>query len=373
MLPSEYLKPILSTLRGLVLHFGVTVVLCTATQPAFRGKIGSPPAQFEGLGDVIEIIDDPIALSDAFHRVDLVTPTVESPKSSWEELAGALRQHEQVLCIVNSRPDCRELHALMPAGTIHLSGFMCAEERSGIISGIKSKLRAGEPVRVVSTQLVEAGVDLDFPVVYRAMAGFDSLAQAAGRCNREGKLNALGRMGKVVVFEPPRPAPAGLLRKGEDAGREILRTKEIYSLSADLFESYFQLFYSRVNGFDRPRFHDGLVSDARSFHFQFRTFAEQFHLIDDMEQKGVIIWYRNQRADSQKMIEQLRSGGPDRWIIRKLQRFIVNVPKRCHDQLERDGLIENLHGYSVQAFPGLYRPGLGLLCDVRWDPEVFVQ
>ena len=374
MLPPEYLKPILSALRGLVLHFGVTVVLCTATQPAFRGKIGSAPAQFEGLGDVVEIIDDPIALSDAFHRVKLAIPAVGSPMSSWEELAVALRKHEQVLCIVNSRKDCRELHALMPEGTIHLSGFMCAEERSELISRIKHKLRNGDPVRVVSTQLVEAGVDLDFPVVFRATAGLDSLAQAAGRCNREGRLNALGRMGEVVVFEPPHAAPVGLLRKGQDAGREILRTKEVRVLTPDLFEDYFSLFYSRVNGFDRPQFHDRLVVDAREFHFQFRTFAQTFHLIDGLEQVGVVIWFKGQHVDSQKLIELLRLRGPDRWLMRKLQRFIVNVPKRCHDQLEREGLIESIHGYSVQACPGLYRPGLGLLCDdVQWDPEVFIQ
>jgi CRISPR-associated endonuclease/helicase Cas3 len=374
MLPPEYLKSILSTLRGLVLHFGVTVLLCTATQPAFRGKIGSPPSQFEGLSDVREVVDDPIALFSAFHRVDLVTPTFEAPKSTWEEVARALSQYEQVLCIVNSRRDCRELHALMPPDTVHLSGLMCPEERSDLVSEIKTTLKCGGPVRVVSTQLVEAGVDIDFPVVYRAVAGFDSLAQAAGRCNREGKLNALGHRGQVIVFEPPRAAPAGLLRKGQDAGREILRTNQVRKLTPDLFENYFRLFYSRVNSFDRPNYDDRLVRDARQFHFQFRTFAQEFHLIDDLEQTGIIVWFRNKNSDSQDLIEQLRLRGPDRWLMRKLQRFVVNVPKRCRDQLERDGLIEVLHGYSVQACPGFYRPGLGLLCDdVRWDPEDLIQ
>jgi CRISPR-associated endonuclease/helicase Cas3 len=262
----------------------------------------------------------------------------------------------------------------MPPETVHLSGLMCAEERSDLISKIKRSLQGGDPVRVVSTQLVEAGVDIDFPVVYRAVTGFDSLAQAAGRCNREGKLNALGRRGQVIVFEPPHAAPAGLLRKGQDAGREILRTREIQSLKPDLFEAYFQLFYSRVNDFDRPRFHDRLVTDAHEFHFQFRSFAQTFHLIDDLEQVGIIVWYRNEHADSQTLIERLRSRGPDRWLIRKLQRFIVNVPKWCRDKLDQDGLIETLHGYSVQSCPGLYRPGLGLLCDdVRWDPEGLIQ
>lgn len=369
MLPPEYLKPILSTLRGLVAHFGVTVVLCTATQPAFKGKIGAPPAQFDGLNDMREITDAHIGLSDAFHRVDLVTPAADSTRCTWDELARALKQHDQVLCIVNSRRDCRDLHRLMPPETIHLSGLMCAEERSDLISKIKKSLQCDERVRVVSTQLVEAGVDIDFPVVYRAVAGFDSLAQAAGRCNREGKLNALGRRGQVVVFEPPRAAPAGLLRKGQDAGREILRTRDVRSLTPDLFEEYFQLFYSRVNRFDRAGFHERLVRDARRFHFQFRTFAQEFRLIDDLEQTGIIIWFRNERSDSQELIRLLRSGGPDRWLMRKLQRFVVNVPRRYRDQLEREALIEIVHGYNVQACPTLYRPGLGLVWDAAaWDP-----
>ena len=192
MLPPEYLKSILSVLRGLVNHFGVTVVLCTATQPALAGTIGSPPIQFNGLTNVIEILDDPVTMADRFERVEITLPPSKGEKRTWEEIAAELRQYAQVLCIVNSRRDCRELHALMPAGAIHLSALMCAEERSGIIAGIKSRLKNDEPVRVISTQLVEAGVDIDFPIVYRALAGFDSLAQAAGRCNREGKPNSMG-------------------------------------------------------------------------------------------------------------------------------------------------------------------------------------
>lgn len=373
MLPPEYLKPILSTLQGLVTHFGVTVVLCTATQPALVGTIGSPPSQFEGLTGVTEILDDPLAMAQTFERVEITIPSSEGKKPTWEDIAAELRQYDQVLCIVNSRRDCRELHALMPPGTIHLSALMCAEERSGIIAEIKARLPIGDPIRTVSTQLVEAGVDIDFPVVYRSLAGFDSLAQAAGRCNREGRLNVSGRLGKVVIFEPPRSAPVGLLRKGQDAGREILRTKRPKNLSPDLFDDYFRLFYGRISDFDHPRFHGRLVTDARAFRFQFRTFAEAFHLIGDAEQKDIIVWFKNKRIDSQYLIELLRSKGPKRWIMRKLQRFIVNVPKTLYDSLERQSIIEVIHGFGVQNAPGLYRAGLGLLADAStWDPEGFM-
>jgi CRISPR-associated endonuclease/helicase Cas3 len=373
MLPPEYLKPILSVLQGLVNNFGVTLVLCTSTQPAISGKIGAPPAQFKGLENVIEILDDPVKIAAPFERVEIIKSPLDTIKIAWEDISAKLQEHDQVLCVVNSRRDCRELHALMPLGTIHLSALMCAEERSKLIGRIKKELLHDNPIRVISTQLVEAGVDIDFPVVYRAMAGVDSLAQAAGRCNREGKLNLINKLGKFVIFEPPHLAPPGLLRKGQDAGREILRIKKPKNLAPAIFNDYFDLFYSRVNNFDTTLFNSRMVTDARSFQFQFRTFAEKFHLIDDVEQKGVIVWFKSEHVDSQDLIELLQNKGPERWLLRKLQRFIVNIPVRIYEKLVEQAVIEEIHGFGVQNAPGLYREGLGLLADFSaWSPEGFI-
>lgn len=362
MLPPEYLKPILSVLRGLVEHFGVTVVLMTATQPALEGKIGSAPNEFEGLTHITHIIDDPDLLAKDFQRVE-ITPPVLDKRSEWEDIAVELQKHEQVLCIVNTRSDCRKLHGLMPIGTIHLSAFMCGEERSEVISNIKAKLRNGEPIRVISTQLVEAGVDIDFPVVYRALAGLDSIAQAAGRCNRENKLIEQGKLGKVIVFNPPKPSPVGMLRKGEDACKTILRTQSALELTPTLFKEYFQHFYVSLNGFDIPRFHERLVKEADEFKFQFRTLAQNFQMIDDTAQRSILVWYKNEktRVDSQKLIEKLRFVGPSRELSRKLQRFIVNVPVHMFNRIQENNYIEEIHGYWIQSDPVLYKPGLGLL------------
>lgn len=368
MLPPEYLKPILSVLRGLVEHFRVTVVLMTATLPSLVGKIGSDSNSFEGLTNVTYIIENPDTLTKDFKRVELKMPTDFSVCTEWDALAEELIRYSQVLCIVNTRNDCRKLHSLMPEGTIHLSAFMCGEERSGIISEIKQKLRNIQPVRVISTQLVEAGVDIDFPVVYRALAGLDSIAQASGRCNRENKLAAEGKLGKVVVFNPPKAAPIGLLRKGEDACKSILRTNDVKELTPEIFTKYFQHFFPNLNDFDKPRFYERLVKEADEFKFQFRTLARDFKLIDDV-QKSIVVFYENKKTgiNSEKLINELRYKGPSKQLGRKLQRFIVNVPIQCFNRLLQMEYIEELYGYWVQKDPVIYKPGLGILCsDNDW-------
>lgn len=377
MLPPEYLMPILSVLRGLVDHFGVTIVLCTATQPVFEGKIGSEGTFFEGLNNVIPIIDQELSID--FRRVNIKTPEDLNARCEWNDLAKELLQYPQVLCIVNKKQDCRELHALMPEGTIHLSANMCGEERSETISGIKSKLQHAEPVRVISTQLVEAGVDIDFPIVYRALAGMDSIAQAAGRCNREGKLSKEGRLGSVVVFNPPKSAPVGLLRKGEDAGKSIIRTHKEIELTQELFRKYFLTFYASVNDFDKPKFKERLIKEAGEFKFQFRTFDKHFNLIDDGVQKGIFVWYRSVKTDSRTLIKELKTHGPNRRLLRKLQRFTVNVSYNLDDpsrsvyhKLLEHGFIEEIHGYAVQCRKELYRPGIGIEIDPSIAPEDWI-
>jgi len=362
MLPPEYLKPIVSVLRGLVEHFGVTVVLMTATQPALEGCIGSAPNAFEGIWDITHIVDDPESLAKDFRRVKITPPDL-NVRAEWSGLATELRNHEQVLCIVNTRSDCRKLHAIMPEGTVHLSAFMCGEERSEVISEVKARLRDGDPIRVISTQLVEAGVDIDFPVVYRALAGLDSIAQAAGRCNRENKLAKEGKLGKVIVFNPPKSTPVGTLRKGEDACKTILRTKSALELTPTLFTEYFRHFYTSLNGFDKPRFHERLVKEAAEFKFQFRTLAQDFHMIDDAAQRSIIVWYKNEKTgiDSLELIDELRYRGPSRDRIRRLQRFLVNVPVQMFNRIQQNNYIEELNGYWVQKDESLYKPGLGLL------------
>jgi CRISPR-associated endonuclease/helicase Cas3 len=221
--------------------------------------------------------------------------------------------------------------------------------------------------------LVEAGVDIDFPVVYRALGGLDSIAQAAGRCNREGKLEAQGKKGKVVVFMPPSPAPPGLLRKGEEASLEMLRQGMFSDIEPELFKEYFRIFYGKVIDFDQPRFEDRLVKEAREFKFQFRTLAHHFNLIDNSRQESIIVEYDGARQGSTNLIKELRYKGASRTLLRRLQRFTVSVPRYLFLELFIKEMIEEVSGFYVQVSPALYRKGLGLLPDEsQWSEEVLL-
>uniref|UniRef100_A0A7V2ZH97 CRISPR-associated helicase Cas3 n=1 Tax=Ignavibacterium album TaxID=591197 RepID=A0A7V2ZH97_9BACT len=359
MIPTHYLKPILSVLKGLVNNFGVTVLSMSATQPALTGKIGSAPNIIDGLENVTEIIDEPDELSKNFKRVNFIIPQDFNKSETWDEIAEKLQQHDQVLCIVNKRDDCRALHKLMPEGTIHLSGYMCGEERSEVISHIKTKLKNNEQIRVISTQLVEAGVDIDFPVVYRALTGLDSIAQAAGRCNRENKI---AEGGKVYVFIPPAPSPQGFLRKSEDAGKAILRNFKGTEFTPSLYSEYFNYLYSGLlSSFGEKDYHDHLIKDANNFEFQFKEYAEKFNMIDDKKQMSIIVRYKN----STVLIDQLKFAGASKELLRKLQRYIVNVPIYTFNKIREANYIEEINGYWVQSDENLYKPGLGLMVNEK--------
>ena len=281
LLPPEFLAPILHVIQDLSQNYKVSFVLSTATQPAF-----SPRPKFSGLRGVQELMDDPDGLYADLKRVEAELPRDFNAPRTWESIAEELQQYDSVLCIVNSRTDCRALHALMPRDTIHLSALMCGQHRSEVIADIKQRLKDGIPTRVISTQLVEAGVDIDFPVVYRALAGLDAVAQAAGRCNREGMLPG---MGKVVVFVPPKPAVPGLLRKAQQSGQEIMRLTEGDPLTRERFEAYFRHYYASLNSLDEENI-IGLLDmhnrvEARRAEFSFRTAADKFQLIKGSSQK----------------------------------------------------------------------------------------
>lgn len=344
LLPPELLYPCVEALNRLVSDYKVTVVLSTATQPALP-NLCQPPH---------EITPEPKKLYMQLKRTEIVFPKNMNEPCDWPTLSAELTQHEQVLCIVNTRKDCYELWQEMPKGTIHLSALMCGAHRSKVISEIKDKLLSGEPCRVVSTQLVEAGVDMDFPVAYRALAGLDSINQAAGRCNREGKSSTRG---KVNVFIAPKPAPVGLLRKGGDTTKGLVCLPDFAPDAPATFTHYFEKYYASVNDNGENWWRDNLVRDVNpDGNVQFRTAGNEFRMIKDYS-TAVIVRY----ADNDAQIKKLRFAGPGRDVMRALQRYTVTVPQAIAKRLKDAGRLEELHeGILVQADSLLYDSHVGL-------------
>lgn len=339
LLPPKWLVPCVDAMNRLTADYGATIILTTATQPVLPGIQRSH-----------EIVPDKERLFASLRRVRIEMPADLRLPRSWDEVAHDLSQHEQVLCIVNTRRDCRDLHDLMPDGTIHLSALMCGAHRSHIIAKLKAALKLDQPVRVISTQLVEAGVDIDFPVVYRALAGLDSISQAAGRCNREGKLELPG---VVRVFIPPKEPPIGMMRKGADTTRE-LALPDFDPQSPQAFDRYFGLYYSKVNDLGKDWLKTKL---QQATELQFRKAAEEFHFIDDRASRAVIVRYE----ESEKWIEKLRFAGPTREIMRRLQRYTVNVSTQIADRMLSAGKLERLEcDILVQSMPNLYNEKMGL-------------
>jgi CRISPR-associated endonuclease/helicase Cas3 len=345
--------------------------VCTATQPVFEKQ--KEFRNFPGLpdGSIREIIQDISGLYKKLERVNVDVAQDLSVSVEWKDLAGELAEYEQVLCIVSDRKSCRELHALMPKGTYHLSALMCAQHRSDVIAEIKCKLEKRESVRVISTQLVEAGVDIDFPVVYRAMAGLDSIAQAAGRCNREGKLNANGELGKVVVFRAPRKAPAGMLRKACETAEGMFSRGLKNPIDRSVFTPYFEELYWKANSLDTKGIMNLLKPELPEWGIQFRTAAESFRIINDANQRSILVPY----GEGKKWIELLKhSEISTRVLLRKLQRYTINIYGNQFSLLQSRGSLEEIIlGIFALNNTVEYDNEIGLLIEeMPNDPEDFM-
>ena len=364
-LPPDFLQPILDVLNLLVKQYGVTVLLCTATQPALSStSFFDASSNLRGLENVREIVNDPDELYKRLQRVNVTLPLNWQTPMPWVEVASAVAQEDCILVIVNTRKAAKELLALLPNGTLHLSALMCGAHRSAVLDTIRHRLKAKreghdvEPLRVVSTQLVEAGVDLDFPVVWRALAGLDSIAQAAGRCNREGLIVEGGR---VVVFVPPDALPRGLLRKAGDACVSTLFGLTQYPLSRSLFEQFFRQFY-RATDLDKKKINE-LLKVQDKLGVQFRSAAQEFRLIDDGDKASVVVRYEQKQTEIDMLLNTLKRDGPQRWLMRKLQRYTVSIRLRDAERLLGKGLGLAMPGLYVQEADGLYDPRRGFTND----------
>ena len=184
----------------------------------------------------------------------------------------------------------------------------------------------------------------------------------------------MAELGKMKIFIPPESAPAGFLRKGQDTTKELAAIQNLDFYPATVTK-YFELFYSSLSSFDFKNIVPKLSENVREMKIQFRTAARDFKLIDDSYSQSIIVWYENEnkKVNSLKLIELLTHRGPDRWLMRKLQRFTVSVPEREFQFYRHQGMVEEIHGFWVQSTQLLYQKGLGLVGqNPSWDGDCFI-
>lgn len=360
-LPIEYLRPIVDTLDSLKRVFGTSVLFTTASQPVLSGDIqgANPFVSIEGLSDIYEIVPREANLHDRLRRVEL---HFEENPQSYDEMAEQVANHSRVLCIVNTRKDAKEIFTRLPKEGVclHLSRMMCPDHLRETIDTVKSALKdsADNIVRVVATQLIEAGVDIDFPVVFRQEAGLDSVLQAAGRCNREGKLEK----GNTYVFGLQRPLPPGFMTQANNARIGMGKNHDWFSPEA--MEAYYRQLYSRVDSFDKAKIKDLLYKPE----MQFESAASAFRLIDDSTTSVIVNW-----KNSLELVSILLNNGPSYSLMKKLSQFSVNVRNKDMKKLAEAGAVEEvLEGVFVVDDLRFYDKEIGLVTDNHWLEESLI-
>ncbi|MFB9146736.1 CRISPR-associated endonuclease Cas3'' [Halomonas alkalicola] len=369
-MPLPLLRPSVAALDELALNYRTSVVLCTATQPALA-ETDDPERSFVGgLRDLRELAPEPDRLYRDFKRVTVrhIGPLDDTA------LRDELLVTDQVLCIVNNRRHARALFESIAdrSGAYHLTTSMCAVHRRRVLAEIRQVLQAGEPCRVISTSLIEAGVDVDFPRVLRAEAGLDSIAQAAGRCNREGRRSASDS--EVAIFATANDdwAPPPELKKFAQATIEVLRHHGDDPLSLAAIEAYFRLLYWQQGPQELDK-HGllKLVEDGRIEGLPFDTLEQKFRMIEN-NQRAVIIPFDDKARDALRKLAYAEGVGG---IARELQPYTVQVPQQGFAALERVGAIVAVESakfgeqFMMLVNEDLYDGRLGL----NWSEPTFMR
>ncbi len=379
-LPVKLLEPLFSVWRELKENYGVSFVFSTATQPAFRKQNNFPNGfdEFDEKHPLREITSDTKQIYKDLNRVNYDFSNFTKPQT-WKQIAAEMENERQILCVVNTRKHAFELWNELSGklaeprehGIYHLSSAMCAEHRLQTIAEIKSRLAENLTCQVVSTQLVEAGVDLDFPVLYRAIAPLDSIVQAAGRCNREGKLEK----GRVKVFMPENNnLPKGIYKNATEITCTMNLDSETLANDYEIFSKYFHLLY-QSNDTDQEN-----IQKLRN-EMKFKTVSEKAKVIEK-EGVGVIVQF----GKAVEIIEEIRNRGINKnkntefidfkkedW--RRLQRFTVNLWETDFEKLQKHGQLRPLlEGKKIELFVldiGSYHNELGVLTNERPTNEFY--
>jgi CRISPR-associated endonuclease/helicase Cas3 len=349
-IPVEKLKPCLEVIKELSLSYGVTTVLCTATQPAIKFS-----EQFiSGLRNVREIIQDIPALFAELKR----TEEVFIGKFTEQDIANKLLEHEQVLCIVNTRQQALDIFNTLPESdeNIHLSALMYPAHRTKKLDEIRKRLLATNksPCRVVSTQLIEAGVDVDFPCVFRAVAGIDSIAQAAGRCNRNGLSKPAC---KVYVFDFLKEAGCSFFRLAAQSAMKLFEPFAGKLTDPECVREYFaDFFWKNEQRMDEDGIIKNFCRTAQGGDVQFRDIAK-FQMIESATEPVVIALADN----AIELVRSLEFAEHKGGILRKLQQFSVQIYPYQLAEI-KDWLENPMPGVWVLRSQEIYSEATGLRC-----------
>ena len=365
MLPLNLLLPIMQAIKELAQNYRCSIVMCTATQPAVQAENGF----YRGFENVREIAPKPTALFDKLRRT-----TVQHIGTQTDaDLLAKLAEQQQMLVIVNNRRHARSLYdqAKHLDGTFHLTTLMCAKHRSQKLDEIRDRLKNGEPCRVIATSLIEAGVDVDFPLVMRAEAGLDSVAQAAGRCNREGKRPSENSF--VWIFAPEEQwkappelaAQAAVMRLTADSfSDDLLSTQAVAAYFAELY----QLKGSELDNKKILKMHN---DTGQSLDFPFQTIADKFRMIESHMQPLIIPF----DGEAENLISSLHHADHIGGLLRKLQPYTVQIPEKALAALYKAGRIEpiNEKNFGKQFYTLI---GLDLYDEVAglsWEDTEFLK
>ena len=370
-LPTEYINPILEILKVYKNHFGVSVLFMTASQPILCGTHKSWSNKiFKGIApkDWHEIIPFSEQLHDKLRRVEI---KAEKNEFSYEDIANKLCKYPRVLCIVNSRKDAKEIFDKLPKeGSFHLSRLMCPVDVQSKIGKIQNALQAeASIVRVVSTQLIEAGVDMDFPVVFRQEAGLDSIIQAAGRCNREGK----NKFGHTYVFKLDHRPIKGSLSDAINAFNLFKQDNYDDWLSPKAMYDYYKWLYKEAD-FDKEHIEKecGWDNEEDCPAINFETIHQKFKLIEN-DGIGIIALTNNNR----ELLRQIKAEGKiDQQKLKQLGKYTVNICRRDFDKLLSQGLLEEiipLSGIFQTISVDQYNIDIGLVFDNIFLNELLIK
>lgn len=355
MIPVPYLRPCVYAISQLTKQYNVSTVLCTATQPALN------PLFSENLPGIkiTELCPNQLFEDDVFRRVTFR----KAGTKTWEELTSGLNSVPQALCIVNSRKNAQKVFSgLQGDGAFHLSTLMYPAHRKATLQEIRRRLEAGEPCRVAATSLVEAGVDIDFPLVFREEAGLDSVLQAAGRCNREGKRNREESI--VSVFRAEDQAPP-IFAIPVSAGRKVMNSYENIA-GKEAVDSYFTELLSLKGDVALDK--NGIMKLLKEEFLPFQTVSERFHLIDS-DTKTVFIPI----GRGAELLRRLMAGESSRELYRALGQYGVSVYENHFSELIDAGVIRELDDdCAVLTDLSLYSENTGLSLKVDSGNALFV-